>query len=245
MSTTTKPTKPLGQRAYGSIPHLPGSRRGPGDRGLSDDQARILIERTRDRHDTVVVQEKLDGSCVSVAKLDGRIVPLIRAGYPAVTSHYKQHRFFHMWAIQRTDMFDELLDDGERVCGEWLMQAHGTRYQLWHEPFVAFDIMCGHERVTHDELYERTAGVLSTPALLHEGGACSIDHALHALGEYGRHGALDPVEGAVWRVERKGKVDFLGKYVRPGKVDGCYLESITGGEPVYNIEPQTIAKGQA
>ena len=41
----TKPIKPLGKRAYGSIPHLPGSRRGPSDKGLSDQQAAILTDK--------------------------------------------------------------------------------------------------------------------------------------------------------------------------------------------------------
>jgi hypothetical protein len=40
------------------------------------------------------------------------------------------------------------------------------------------------------------------------------------------HGAIDPVEGVVYRCERKGKVDFLGKYVRPEKTDGYYLPGI-------------------
>jgi len=30
--------------------------------------------------------------------------------------------------------------------------------------------------------------------------------------------AIDPIEGLVYRVERKGKVDFLAKWVRPDKV---------------------------
>jgi hypothetical protein len=34
MNTREKPHKPLGKKAYGSIPHLPGSRRGPADKGL-------------------------------------------------------------------------------------------------------------------------------------------------------------------------------------------------------------------
>lgn len=34
----------------------------------------------------------------------------------------------------------------------------------------------------------------------------------------------DKIEGAVWRVERKGVVDFLAKYVRHGKVDGKYID---------------------
>lgn len=52
------------------------------------------------------------------------------------------------------------------------------------------------------------------------------------------HGALDPVEGAVWRVERGGSVDFLAKYVRPDKVDGCYLPDIAGCEAVWHWTPE-------
>ena len=33
------------------------------------------------------------------------------------------------------------------------------------------------------------------------------------------------------------KVDFLGKYVRPEKVDGCYLAEKNGGQVVYNWKP--------
>lgn len=59
--------------------------------------------------------------------------------------------------------------------------------------------------------------------------------------------AIDPVEGAVWRVERsnptgaKGErkegVDFLVRYVRPDKVDGLYLPEISGKEAVWNWIP--------
>jgi len=52
------------------------------------------------------------------------------------------------------------------------------------------------------------------------------------------HGAVDPVEGAVWRVERRGKVDFLAKWVRLDKVDGAYIpEIIDGAEAIWNWRP--------
>jgi len=53
------------------------------------------------------------------------------------------------------------------------------------------------------------------------------------------HGAIDPVEGAVWRCERNGVVDFLGKYVRQDKEDGKYLNGVNGieREPIYNWNP--------
>jgi hypothetical protein len=99
------------------------SRLGPGDYHCHEGQARIATETLRDRHDRVIVTEKLDGSNVAVANVGGEIFPLTRA-------------------------------------------------------------------------------------------------------------AIDPVEGAVWRVERRGKFDFMAKFVRHDKSDGKYLASVTGGDPV-------------
>jgi hypothetical protein len=236
--------KPLGIKNYGHIPHLPGSRMGPGDHKCHGGQERICTARARDRHDLITVTEKLDGSNVGVARLDGLILPLSRAGYLADTSPYEQHWRFGEWVYTQQDRFLALLKDGERLVGEWLMQAHGTRYELRHEPFVAFDLMRGGERATSDEFGERVRPYFTTPAVLHVGGPLSVEDALKALGPFGRHGALDPVEGAVWRVERKGKVDFLAKYVRPDKVDGCYLPEQRGCAPHWNWHPNR-AESQA
>lgn len=238
--------KPLGRKNYGHIPHLPNSRRGPGDHKCHEGQARIATVKTRDKNDEVVVQEKLDGSNVGVARIGDNIFPLGRAGYLAVSSPYIQHRNFADWAYKNHDRFMRVLNDGERIVGEWLIQAHGTRYYLPHEPFVAFDLMIDTERLTHDEFIWRTTviGDFTVPHLIHRGGAIGIDAVMKKLGPYGYHGALEKVEGAVWRVERNkptgkrgGKVrvvDFLVKYVRPDKVDGFYLEDRYIGEPVWN-----------
>src|SRR5687767_9833960 len=96
-SNPQKPVKPLGRTAYGSIGHLPGSRLGPGDHAVPEGQARICTVKARDRHDRIIVHEKLDGSCVSVALLQNTIIPLGRSGYPAATSPFQQHHWFHAW----------------------------------------------------------------------------------------------------------------------------------------------------
>lgn len=228
--------KPLGQKAYGHIGHLPGSRMGPGDHRLNDGQDRIATLRARDKHDVITVQEKLDGSCVAVARIEGALYPLGRAGYLAATSPFEQHHLFADWVWTRQDDFLAVLADGERLVGEWLAMAHGTRYDLTdRDPFVAFDIMRGPNRLTVAEFRERVIGHFRSPATLGT-GPTTIEAALKALGTYGHYGALDPVEGAVWRVERSGKVDFLAKYVRPEKVDGSYFER-DGSEPVWNWRP--------
>lgn len=240
--------KPLNRKAYGSIGHLPASRLDPGDHKVSSGMARICTQRTRDRHDRVIVQEKLDGSCVAVAKIDGVLHPLGRAGWPAAASKYEQHRLFDRWVWEHADRFQEVLSDGERMVGEWLAQAHGTRYTLQHEPFVAFDIVRGElERMPYDEFERRVqcddageprSAPFTLPQLLARGSAAvSLEQALKLLGPRGHHGAEVDAEGVVYRVERQGKVDFLAKYVRPDKVDGSYLPEVSGKAAVWNWRP--------
>jgi len=154
----------------------------------------------------------------------------------ATTSPYLQHHYFATWVEQNETRFAALLAEGERVCGEWLAQAHGTKYRLWHEPFVPFDIMRGSDRATFEECHYRLHYSYFVMPRALGAGPMSIEAAMTKLGEDGFHGAIDPVEGAIWRVERKGKVDFLVKYVRHDKVDGKYLPENNGtGKPVWNI----------
>jgi len=237
--------KPLGIKNYGSIPHLPGSRMGPADHSCHEGQERICNFVARDKHDRIIVQEKLDGSNVGVCKVGGQIIALSRAGYEASTSPYPQHHRFAEWVERNRDRFDALLADGERCVGEWLYQAHGTRYALPHEPFVLFDIMRGTKRALFAEVQDRGRDFVQ-PATVNIGPPMTIEAAMESLGTYGHHGALDPIEGAIWRVERneivdkatgrrEWRVDFLAKYVRTDKADGCYLESVTGLPSVLNI----------
>jgi len=227
--------KPLGIKNYGTIPHLIGSRVTPSDKHCHEGQARIATERARDRHDLVTVTEKVDGSNVGVALFNDEILALGRAGYLAETSPYEQHKMFAGWVKQNESRFRYILNEGERIIGEWLAQAHGTRYNLRHEPFVIFDLMVEHDRLPYDEMLVRVKrGNFVTPHELHRGQPISITVALGRLGFYGSHGAIDEAEGVVWRVERRGVFDFLVKYVKPHKVDGIYLPEISGKEAVWN-----------
>jgi len=231
-----EPIKPLGRKAYGSIGHLPGSRRGPKDHGVPPGQAAICTQRRRDKHDQIIIQEKLDGSCVAVAKVDGQIIPIGRAGWPANTSPYKQHHLFATWALERWHLFERLLCEGERLVGEWLAQAHGTRYTLPRGPFVAFDLMTGQRRLPYDE-FEYRVRAFPVPTRLASCEPIEPEKALAVFEERNVDGAVDPVEGVVYRVHRRGNVDFLAKWVRPDKVDGRYLPEISEREAVWNWQP--------
>ncbi len=242
--TNLKGEKPLGQKVYGSIPHLPGSRMGSGDHSCHPGQERICIIKVRDKHDTILVSEKLDGSNVGVANIGGKILPMTRAGYSAYDSPYEQHRLFGDWVYERIDRFEALLKPGERVVGEWLALCHGTRYDLKHEPFVAFDLFSDNERLTYAEASEQlNACDFVMPMLVSNGPPISIENAMKLV-QTSRHGAVDPVEGAVWRVERydlarkRVVVDFLAKFVKHDKQDGLYLSGIGDNTvDVWNWHP--------
>lgn len=243
-----KATKPLGRKAYGSIPHLPGSRIGPGDYHLHEGQARILLEQRRPG-DLIIVEEKLDGACMAVANIDGQIVPLIRAGYRASDGDHEHLRAFDPWVEERADLFKRLVMPGERIVGEWLAIAHGTMYSRHHPhfaPFVAFDIIRNNERLLREEFWARTRllfhdhnensrGVSVAPSI-HIGASLSVDMALTILGQRGFRGGMERPEGAVWRCERDGRVEFLAKYVRPEKLDGCYLPEVSGDDAIWQIK---------
>jgi hypothetical protein len=247
MFSRTVGEKPLGIKNYGSIGHLPNSRMGSGDHSIEKGQADIatkkLTKNKRGLSREIIVQEKLDGSNVGIARVDGRIFPLTRSGYVADTSPYEQHHAFHRWVLQQPERWD-FIKEGERLVGEWLMQAHSTRYELKHEPFVAFDLMIGDKRLPYDEFIERVSVAnLITPHLIHRGEAISEESVMTKLGKYGFHGATDEVEGAVWRIELlepKGRrVEYLTKFVRPEKIDGIYLKDKEGNnlQPIYNWKP--------
>lgn len=244
--TAEKAEKPLKAKAYGSIGHLPDSRMGPADHHVHEGQALICTVKPR-KGDRVIVTEKLDGSCMSVANIDGELVALTRAGYRVQDVTYEHLRAFGPHVAARRGQFASLLKPGERVVGEWLPMAHGTIYDTkdpMFSPFVAFDIFRDGKRILFDEFTARVEKVdLHRACRIHDGAdACSITDAMAALGPsharptFGWHGATEDVEGAVWRVEREGRVDFLAKYVRPDKIDGKYFSLISGQPEIWFID---------
>lgn len=244
----TPPTKPLGRKAYGSIGHLPTSRLGKGEHHVHEGQARIATVKPRDKHDRVIVTEKLDGSNVAVAKVNGEIIALNRAGWPCVSAPRELHRLFAVWVERNRQRFAEMLCDGEALHGEWLALAHGTLYDLrLREPFVAFDLTetgpkGQRQRIPYGALVDRCFDWDITWArMLFEGGPPrTVAMACHALeSRRDHHGTRDGelMEGAVWRVERRGEFDFLAKWVNPGKADGKYLPEQSGGNPIWFWRP--------
>lgn len=220
-----KSKKPLGYKNYGSIPHLIGSKLGKGDHHIHEGQNKILTEKKRDKHDEIIVTEKYDGSNVGIAKKDGSIYALTRSGYEAHTSPYEQHHIFSEWVNKRKDFFEYLLNEGDRICGEWMYSPHGIKYKCENDPIVFFDYFRDNSRMSHQFTESlRVSDDIPFARVIHRGDSIPVDRLISILNKktYSISPDENP-EGMVYRVERKGKVDFLAKWVRDDFVAGKYL----------------------
>ena len=235
LKTLNRKTRILPVKAYHSIPHLPDSRKGESDKNVDRNKARMLtVEKIRPS-DVVIVQEKLDGSCVCAYRRNDRIIALGRAGDLASESPNIGRKMWAEWVEENELRFLDVLRPGERIVGEWLALVHGTRYRLTHEPFVAFDLFDEENQAISQEKLRLRCSVngFITAAILHEGDPISTNEIMSKLGQ-GYHGAIDLPEGAVWRLERSGKPLFSAKFVRNEKIDGQFLPENTGKSAIWN-----------
>lgn len=221
---------------YGSIPHLSTSKlTQQADKKITIGQEEILTKKARDWKDLIIVTEKLDGSNVGVIKKNGKLIPITRSGYSTYTSQYDQHKYFYDYILfDQIEKFNDL-PEGYRICGEWMIQSHGTKYDITNEEwFVAFDMFDDqNNRITYINFLKFCLRhQIQTVPLLHIGQPIKIDNAIKLLGD-GHYGKCEKPEGVVYRVEREGKVDFLAKWVRADKEDGKYMKDVIWNEGYY------------
>lgn len=132
----------------------------------------------------------------------------------------------------------DLLENGERITGEWLAQAHGLKYNIEVEPIVFFDhFNAENQRSKFDYLGELAIMYgLQLPRMLHRGKAIKTDDLLPNLNlKTDGIWATENPEGMVYRVERKGKVDFLAKWVRSDFEAGKYIIGKEESELIWNV----------
>lgn len=229
--------KPLNRKNYGSIPHLSNSKLGEGDYYVSEGMERILTLKKRDKHDIILSYEKYDGSNVGIGKINDKIYALTRSGYEAKTSPYKQHHIFSDWVYRNVVLFDDMLQNCERITGEWLLQAHGLKYKIEGEPILFFDYFnSNNERMIQEELFETVTHYgLKMPRLLNCGEPMTVEQLLPILNQKTKEfESEENPEGIVFRVERKNKVDFLAKWVRSDFKTGQYIIDKQESELTWN-----------
>lgn len=230
--------KPLGKKNYGSIPHLLGSKLGKADKYITQGEHNILTKKIRDKNDFIVVTEKYDGSNVGIARINNKIVALTKSGYLAETSPYKQHHVFSKWVKENNHRF-WMLEENERLVGEWMYQVHSLKYKIYLEPFVLFDYFrCDNTRMPYSKLIKIMRDEFIMPRILYFGNnSISINDSLYKLNQIHNHNirCIDKPEGIVYRIERFNKFNFMAKFVRDDYVAGKYIVNKTEDELIYNV----------
>ena len=192
--------KPLNHKSYGSIPHIASSKLGYNDKRLAIGQENILFKKTRTKYDNIVVTEKIDGANVAIAKVDGILYPMTRAGNICSSSMFKQHKDFELYLYNNYNKFDSILEEREQISGEWLSIAHGTLYDLRkQDPFVVFDIFTkGRERILFSNVMKRINKKFAhVPILYSDNQAVNLNELYKILGDYGYYNAIELAEGFV------------------------------------------------
>lgn len=220
--------KPQNRKAYGSIGHLLGSRLGEHDKYVSEGEHRIFTEKLKDKSDTIIVLEKMDGSCCAVCRTEDGVVAITRKGHDARTSPYQQHHMFADWVDEHRDFFVASLPIGWRVVGEWMAQAHGTIYSNLSSPFYVFDLFNdANERQPFCVVkqWQKNADHVAARVFHIAYGPISIEDVWDELMSF-----HPEAEGLIYRRENGDRVLGLAKWVRPDYVAGKYLPGISGVE---------------
>jgi len=189
-------------RAFSKIQHLPGSKMiDSQDKLIGSEQAAWMTERRRTPKDLVIITEKVDGANCAILRQGDELVPLLRAGYDCRTNPCKWLQDFAEYVETHANRFFQLLTEGERICGEWMIKTHTLNYKLPHEPFIAFDLISGSNRTRYIEFRQRAleAGI-TIAGLLHMGEAMPVTVAMELLGS-GYHGVIGEPEGVIYRYE--------------------------------------------
>jgi len=215
-------------KPYHSIGHLSKSRLGEKDHHIDIGQEKLLTEKFPPIECILYLEEKMDGSNVSVIRKEGEIIAVGRSGYGCKESNQEQHRRFAKFVEDNKEKFEQLLpNENDRVVGEWMALAHGTLYKDLPSPFMAFELYYGKE--AQNDKTRRAAfkevKIEQVPLLAKTTHPISIEKALEIANKHRSN-----CEGVVYRLERfDNKKDnyvpwIIAKIVKQDKVDGFYFD---------------------
>ena len=210
---------------YPRTPHLFGST------GTADDKR--LDERSSGRFvadESLIAEEKLDGTNVGVHFAPGGRLVLQCRGHLITPGMHPQYDLFKQWAAVKRDVLYERLGERYILFGEWVYARHSVHYRQLPHYFFEFDV------------YDKDAGAfLSLDRRLEriEGTGVRTVPVVHTgpLGREELEGLIGPsvfdsrfdnpmtgrpddlMEGLYLRTERDGAVTGRAKVVRPEFVE--------------------------
>ncbi len=205
---------------YPRTPHLDCSKGTSDDKRLGPkESARMLAD------ESLIVEEKLDGTNVGLHLADGKLILQCR-GHEITAGMHPQYDLFKQWATTKRIVFEEMLGERFLIYGEWLYARHSVFYRELPHYFFEFDIFDKQEKVflTLDRRLEMLDGSgLQTVPVVHR-GKVSLKQLKNLVGPSQYDSRLtnpatgrsdDLMEGLYLRTEANDIVTARAKFVRP------------------------------
>lgn len=127
---------------YPRTPHLFGSKGTDDDKHLGEAESSALIA-----DESLIVEEKIDGTNVGIHFLDSGEMSLQCRGHLITEGMHPQYDLFKQWAAVKRHALEQRLENRFIMFGEWVYARHSVFYQQLAHYFFEFDI------------YDKTEGV--------------------------------------------------------------------------------------
>lgn len=210
---------------YPRTPHLFGSRGTTDDKHLGETESRQFIT-----DESLIVEEKLDGTNVGIHFGDNGRLRLQCRGHLVTEGMHAQYDLFKQWAQVKRPVLEALLGPRYILFGEWLYAKHCIHYQQLSHYFFEFDMFDKQTQsfLTWKQRSERLAGTgIPTVPILHRGAIAKSDlFELISTSQFGgrfEHPVTrridDRMEGLYLRIENSAQVIARAKVVRPEFVE--------------------------
>jgi hypothetical protein len=214
---------------YPRTPHLFGSTGTDDDRHLGPAESSLIAA-----HESLIVEEKLDGTNVGIHFTSaGRMVLQCR-GHEITEGMHPQYDLFKQWTAVKRAVLETMLADRFILFGEWLYAFHSVRYRALPHYFFEFDLYDKDAAafLSLDRRLELLEGTgIPTVPVIHRGPADEATlsgligaSAFDAVFSNPRTGTEDDLmEGLYLRTEANGQVTARAKMVRPEFVERLQL----------------------
>lgn len=210
---------------YPRTPHLFGSTGTDDDKHLGESASSAFIA-----NDSLIVEEKLDGTNVGIHFSQSGELVLQCRGHLITDGMHPQYDLFKQWAAVKRNTLENVLTDRYILFGEWVYARHSIHYRRLPHYFFEFDIYDKPQQAFLDlqqrqKLLDGT-GIHTVPIVhtgrltnkqLHSTIGPSLFDAHFQNPTTGRSDNL--MEGLYLRTEANGTVTGRAKLVRPEFVE--------------------------
>jgi RNA ligase len=210
---------------YPRTPHLFGSKGTDDDKHLGEAESRCFLA-----DESLIVEEKLDGTNVGIHYNSAGQMALQCRGHLIAEGMHPQYDLFKRWAAVKRPVLEQRLGLRYILFGEWVYARHSIHYRQLPHYFFEFDVYDKQDRAFLD--LERRLAVLDgagipTVPVVHTGPiqkeqlegligpSCfdsRFDNPLTGRSD-------DRMEGLYLRTESRGVVTGRAKFVRPEFVE--------------------------